>query len=345
MTDRLLIAHFENVAGQLRAKTAALWIAVMRAFQEAGAPQTVRQVFYKVTTFGHVPKTEAGYKQIAYHLLTMRRAGVLPYWWIADNTRWTRKPKSYDDISQFLTISRDAYRRSLWAGQSDYVEIWCEKDALAGVLYEVTADFDVPLMVTRGFSSETFVYEAAQTIKRQGKPAYIYYFGDYDPSGIAARDDVRRKLELHGARVHFAAVAVLPWQVSHWNLPTRPTKKTDSRAKDWRGDSVELDAIPADTLRRLVADVIERHINDRQLAETLRAEELERESLEAVIANLGLVPNWTAGHGGRGNGANAAATPAGTAACTVEDDAEDDPPAALWPDHPWESDDVRAGSD
>ena len=27
----------------------------------------------------------------------------------------------------------------------------------------------------------------------------------------------------------------------------------------------------------------------------------------------------------------------------MEDDAEADPPAALWPDHPWESDDVRDG--
>jgi hypothetical protein len=290
MPDSLLIEYFRYTVGShLRAKTAAIWVAVMRAFQEAGTPQTVRQVFYKLTTFGRVPKTEQGYKQVAYHLLTMRRGGVLPYWWIADNTRWVRKPDSYDDISEFLTISRDAYRRALWAGQLDYVEVWCEKDALAGVLYDVTAAYDVPLMVTRGFSSETFVYEAAQAITRKKKPTYIYYFGDYDPSGVAAREDVRRKLEGHGARVTFVPAAVLPDQVTRWNLPTRPTKKTDSRAKGWRGGSVELDAIPADLLRQLVTEVITRHIDPRQLAETRRAERLERQSLETVISNLGLV--------------------------------------------------------
>ena len=287
MTDDLLVEYFRYRAGdRLRGKTVALWVAVMRAFQEAGTPQSVRQVFYKLTTFGAVEKTEKGYKQVAYHLLTMRRAGVLPYYWIADNTRWSRKPRTYDDISQFLTISRDTYRRALWAGQKDYLEVWCEKDALAGVLYDVTEEYDVPLMVTRGFSSETFVYEAAQTIKAQGKPSYIYYFGDYDPSGVAARDDVRRKLASMGARVNFEAVAVLPDQVTRWNLPTRPTKKTDSRARGWRGGSVELDAIPADQLRQLVKDVIEGHINHRELEAARRAEKLERGTLETVLNNL-----------------------------------------------------------
>lgn len=292
MTDSLLTEYFRHVAGgRLRAKTAALWVAVMRAFQEAGTPQSVRQVFYKLTTYGTVEKTEQGYKQVGYHLLNMRRAGVLPYWWIADNTRWIRKPDTYDDISEFLTISRDAYRRALWAGQSAYVEVWCEKDALAGVLYEVTAAYDVPLMVTRGYSSETFVYEAAQAIKRKNKPTYIYYFGDHDPSGVGAREDVRRKLAAMGAGVNFVPAAVLPEQIARWNLPGRPTKKTDSRAKGWRGASVELDAIPADQLRRLATECITQHIDPWQLAETQRAERLERQSLEAVISNLGLAPN------------------------------------------------------
>ena len=34
-----------------------------------------------------------------------------------------------------------------------YVEVWCEKDALAGVLMEETEVYDVPLMVAKGYSS------------------------------------------------------------------------------------------------------------------------------------------------------------------------------------------------
>jgi hypothetical protein len=59
-----------------------------------------------------------------------------------------------------------------------------EKDALSGVLYGVTSKYDVPLMVTRGYPSYSFLAQAAESIKEQGKPAYLYYFGDYDPSGV-----------------------------------------------------------------------------------------------------------------------------------------------------------------
>ena len=35
----------------------------------------------------------------------------------------------------------------------------------------------------KGFSSLTFLHEAAETIEAQGKPAFIYYFGDWDGAG------------------------------------------------------------------------------------------------------------------------------------------------------------------
>ena len=62
-----------------------------------------------------------------------------------------------------------------------YVEVWCEKDALAGVLMTETEVYDVPLMVARGYSSISFLHPAAQAIKAKKKPAYIYHFGDLDP--------------------------------------------------------------------------------------------------------------------------------------------------------------------
>ena len=76
------------------------------------------------------------------------------------------------------------YRRSLWNDQDAYVEVWLEKDALAGVLYEVTDTWDVPLMVTVGYPSLSYLHEAAEQIAAKDKPAYLYYFGDHDPSGI-----------------------------------------------------------------------------------------------------------------------------------------------------------------
>jgi len=273
----------------IRRDTAAVYIAILRAFQEAGIPQTVRQLFYKLTAYRVIPKTENGYKQVGYHSLQMRKLGLIPYTWLTDNTRWMRKTPSYDSIDDFLRQSRDAYRRSIWRDQESYVEVWCEKDALAGVLHEITDPYDVPLMVTRGFSSATFAYEAAQTMlewQGQGKQTFIYYFGDHDPSGKDIPRDLQKKLRSHGVNFNFELVAVLPEQITAWDLPTRPTKRTDSRSKNFKGESVELDAIPANMLRQLCRDVIEQHIEPYTLHYTKMIETLERETLETVLSRL-----------------------------------------------------------
>ena len=95
-----------------------------------------------------------------------------------------RKPDTHSSPEEALANTARTYRKALWDDQDAYVEIWCEKDALAGVLYKETAVWDVPLMVSRGFASLTFLAEAAEAIAAEGKPAYLYYFGDHDPSGV-----------------------------------------------------------------------------------------------------------------------------------------------------------------
>jgi hypothetical protein len=172
-----------------------------------------------------------------------------------------------------------------------YVEVWCEKDALAGVLLEETEPYDVPLMVARGYSSVSFLHSAAKAIEARGKPAHIFHFGDLDPSGVDAARDIEAKLRRYapGAEIHFSRPAVTREQVKEWDLPSRPTKTTDTRAKKFVGTSVELDAIPVQRLRDLARERIERHIDKEQLAVLRVAETSERETLSkwARIVNGG----------------------------------------------------------
>src|SRR5437764_8096559 len=116
-------------------------------------PATVRQVFYLAETRGLVPKTEQGYDAVGRYLIQMREQGEVPFDWVADYTRWVRKPTSHPSLEEALREAARTYRRDPWGDQPAYVEVWCEKDALAGVLYQETAAWDVPLMVSRGFSS------------------------------------------------------------------------------------------------------------------------------------------------------------------------------------------------
>jgi hypothetical protein len=257
----------------------------------ADHPMTVRQCFYALTVLGVIDKSEAEYKGTIIRLLTqMRRAGTIRYAWIADNTRWMRKPDTYGGLAQFLQHTARFYRRDLWANADCYVEIWCEKDALAGVIMEETEEFDVPLMVSRGFSSDTYLQSAAEAIEAEGKPAFLYQFGDHDPSGIWIARKTEEGLRFHAAdsEIHFERVAVTPEQIRQWSLPSRPTKRLGNpHARDFEGDSVELDAIPAARLRGLVRECIERHVDVGQLDVLKAAEQSERQLLHRWAEQVG----------------------------------------------------------
>jgi hypothetical protein len=121
------------------------------------------------------------------------------------------------------------------------------------------------------------------------KRTWIYYFGDHDPSGV----DITRKVEAGlrefapTAEIHFERVPVAPWQIREWGLPTRPTKVTDSRSRNFDGESVEVDAIPPRVLRALCRSAIEQHLTDDILRAHEVAEESEREALRSWAEALG----------------------------------------------------------
>lgn len=259
--------------------------AALLTIVEAMRPMTVRQVYYQATVRGLVEKTEAGYAKVQTDLVHMRRSGMLPYNWLADNTRWQRKPASYDSVQDALDETARFYRKNLWANSWSYVEVWLEKDALSGVVMPVTSLYDVPLMVARGYASLSFLHSAAEYIASLDVPTFIYHLGDFDPSGVDAGNKINQTLREMApkAEIHFQRLAVNAQQIIDWNLPSRPTKKTDSRAKNFVGDSVELDAIEPNNLRKLVSDTLDLHLPKEQLDILKAAEASEREMLRMFV--------------------------------------------------------------
>ncbi len=255
-------------------------------------PMTVRQVFYQATVRGIVEKTEAGYAKVQTDLVLLRKAGELPYDWLADNTRWQRKPQTFNSIEQALQETARFYRKALWADADCYVELWLEKDALAGVVYPITSMSDVPLMVARGYASLSFLHGAAGYINELDVPAHLYHLGDFDPSGVNAGEKIEETLRelAPDAEIYFERIAVTPEQIRDWHLPTRPTKASDSRAKGFGAISVELDAIEPDRLRDLVWRVIEEHLPAQQFEVLKAAEESERSIIRQLVNRLGGAP-------------------------------------------------------
>jgi hypothetical protein len=256
------------------------------AYAAEHGPVTVRGLYYQaeVAEIPGIDKTENAYGRVQRQVLSLRRAGRMPYDQISDATRWMRKPTSYDSVSDALTATAYAYRRCLWRDATEHPEVWLEKDAIAGTAYPVTSENNVPLMVTRGYCSETFAFEAIEQRGDDRRPYYVYYLGDFDRAGQDAAKSLKRKLEKFGKEkgieVHFVVLAVTLEQIRDLGLPTREPKRTTAADKAWPHDfACELDAIPPDTLRQIVREAIERHLPAHQLKILKVAEESERDLL------------------------------------------------------------------
>jgi hypothetical protein len=261
-------------------------------YAEQHGPVTVRGLYYQaeVHELPGIDKTDASYAKVQRQVLALRRAGRLDYDHIADATRWMRKPRSFDGVEAALADTARLYRKNLWNDADDYVEVWCEKDALAGVIYNVTAAYDVPLMVARGFASETFCYEAIAARGDDDRPYYVYYLGDYDRAGHDAARSLEEKLtrfaEEEGIEVIFEQIAVNISQIIDLDLPTREPKRVSQADKNWPHHyACELDAIPPDTMRELVEKAINRHLDQDRLKVLRVAEESERDLLRNWIGS------------------------------------------------------------
>ena len=223
-------------------------------------PVTVRQVFYQAVNRALVPKSETkGYRVVQRRLVALRESGVIPHGYIVDGTRYVHGYRRYYDLDEFTTYAAGLYRKDYWATSEVNVEVWLEKDALKGVLVPtVVNECGLGLHVTRGFASITYLQEAAEDIERDGRPTYVYVLTDFDPSGVSIAEKVEEELirRAPSSDITVERLAVNRDQIERWNLPTRPTKTSDTRASKFRRvhgtDSVELDAIPPDELRQLV---------------------------------------------------------------------------------------------
>lgn len=230
-------------------------------------PITVRGMMYQLVSKSIFPSTDkAYYRQTDYWAVKLRREGFIPYDWIVDNIRDTRKPQSWSGLRDFVEEIQQAYRLDFWSRLPEYVCVICEKDAVAGTLEEVIVEFDVPLHPLRGYISESFVYEIAQDWKSIEKPISVYYLGDHDPRGYDIERDIRQKVTaFSGRRPHWRRLGISPEQVERFNIIKLDVKKSDSLAKQFiseHGDwAAELDALRPDYMRSLLRNAIESHID------------------------------------------------------------------------------------
>jgi hypothetical protein len=156
----------------------------------------------------------------------------------------------------------NSYYIDMLADHEFSVQVWLEKEALAGIFEPICNKWHVPLYTARGYASLSFMYEAAMDLESKARYAHIFHFGDYDPSGQDTIATVQRNLPVLAPKtakegMEFHVIAVTKEQIQELQLPTRPTKKSDTRAGSFGDESGELDAIEPDVLRSIIDETLE----------------------------------------------------------------------------------------
>ena len=279
-------------------KNTALAEALSSIVQEQ-QPMTCRAVYYQAVSAGLIDAGKKQYNRLLAILASLRKSGEMPRDWIVDHLRTRLKPSSWTGLADYLETMRSCYRANLWAQQEAHVELFIEKDAIAGCVQNVAAEYDVALNVCRGYSSISQANDVAQYWRRISKPIFAYYLGDYDPSGIDMERELRAKLADYSGKVETAPadvdassfswrrLAIRPDDFKAYNLLKLPINRKDSRAAGFMRThgkyAAEVDAIPPSELRRLVREAIEGHINQAAWERLKLVEQAERESLGSVI--------------------------------------------------------------
>ena len=254
-------------------------------------PQSVRHVFYRMTDprlTEPVEKSDRGYRHVQSRCVKLRRAGLIPYNWIADLSRQGYFVNTFDDAGDFIRQMGGLYRADLWRDADVKCEVWAESRSIASVMLGDCKELAVDLYPCGGFSSLSFVHAAAQSHNASAdkRPLVVIYVGDFDPAGVLIDVALQRELREHlrsDIDLDFKRIAINEWQVATYDLPTKPRKEGDKRSQHVTY-SVEAEAMPARDLRALLRDNVEVLLPIGALAVSKVAEQSEREHLSNMAA-------------------------------------------------------------
>ena len=265
---------------------------------------TLRQLYYQLVSRDIIPNSLRSYSRLGDIVSKGRLAGYLDWSMIEDRIRIPKANQHWNSAAQILRSAASSFYKDRWEGQENYVEVWCEKDAVSNIIEPVCSKWDVIFMANRGYSSQSAMYSAYgryQHAHFQGKDLHLIYFGDHDPSGIDMTRDIQDRMDLFlGFRESVAEeyitldvdrAALNMNQVDEYHPPENPAKTTDSRYESYvsvYGDSSwELDALSPDVL----SGIVEAYIVNLVDIDAFDAVEHDQEKVKAKIQEV--ADNWT----------------------------------------------------
>lgn len=258
---------------------------VLQLLNSSPTALTLRQIFYKIVSMGLIKKTHNQYDYLGDQIRDYRRDGKIDWDKIEDRTRTTIEYLRYENPTQFidtqflvLSHASPNYRGKMWKNQPHYIEVWLESETLVRTVELVTQRYGVPLMVMRGYISDTMISEAIQNrfIDNVRKKCFVLHIGDLDPSGLDMTRDLKNRFDLIGKSIvsltHFVdidRIGLSHSQLQHYNKVSysSPFKTADPRSKKYpyKPNCWELDCLDHTELMEIVEEGIKKHIIDKKI--------------------------------------------------------------------------------
>lgn len=256
------IAYIDKNLGPAKLRLIEWANEIIAEYEAQGYDLTLRQLYYQFVSKGHIPNNERSYKNLGTAIDDGRMVGLIDWERIVDRTRNLEGLSHFSSPAEIMRAAVYSYHEDKWASQENHVEVWVEKQALAGVVQRICNRMDVSFFACRGYVSQSEMWSAARRLTHHrdaGQRPVILYLGDHDPSGIDMTRDVAARLTLFvGDDVEVRRLALNWDQIEEHNPPPNPAKLSDSRATAYieaHGlESWELDALPPTTINSLIED-------------------------------------------------------------------------------------------
>lgn len=273
-------------------------------YARRGYDLTLRQLYYQFVARDLIPNRQQSYDRLGKIVSDARLAGMIDWNHIVDRTRNLAGTSHWDDPSQIMRGAASSFRLDKWEGQPKRVEVWVEKEALAGVIARAANALDVDYFSCRGYVSQSEIWRAGRRFRNyinNHQEVLILHLGDHDPSGIDMTRDIKERLAMfsgygHGTRLEVRRIALNMDQVEEYNPPPNFAKLTDARANEYiaeYGDSSwELDALDPAVLDDLIQSNIRGEIDWGIWNQREELERQHRDFLELASDNWEQVANY-----------------------------------------------------
>jgi len=268
---------------------------ILEEYSEQHYSLTLRQLYYQLVARGKIENTIPEYKKVMKSLKFGRLEGLIDWEMIEDRSRPVTRWYFERSVSDALSSVAYSYALERQMGQPYNIEIWTEKDAVSNILKRVCRPKHLKLLINKGYSSATAMYDTYKRIKHEKRKTIILYVGDHDPSGLDMVRDIKDRLEqfklTENENFEIVHVALTMKQIREFDPPPNPAKITDTRAQEYISEhgefSWELDALEPKVLEEVVEAEAKKYLDIKIFNAVLEREQSEKNQIKDFIKTFG----------------------------------------------------------